>query len=268
VAADDTLYVVYSNAGGGIRFSRSTDHGQTWSEPHAIPRLLAGSHEAPGPLAVTRGGNWVGPYSPYNTFDPKEVVEREHVVALISQDRGKTWTHRSMLRFAEKPSGGAEAWCVELADGRLLGTGWHMDHTPGDNKVEYPNKYALSHDGGLTWSPTRSTGTMGHTTALAALPDGRALFLNVRRKPAGEVGLWLAVCTPTEKDFGVRHNQLVWSAAKATQGEKPPEHFNWTSFNFGEPCVTVLRDGTLQVFYWFIQPTHSGIGWIKLKLVD
>lgn len=263
----------WSDATQGLKQTRmvwasSADHGQTWSEPRVIPQLLPGSHEAPGPLAVTRDGNWVGPYSPYNTFDPNEKIEREHVVALVSPDRGKTWTYRSMIRFEQKPSGGAEAWCVELADGRLLGTAWHLDHTPGDNKEEYPNKFALSRDGGLTWSKAASTGTMGHTTALAALPDGRALFLNVRRKPASEVGIWLAVCKPTESDLGIQHNQLVWTVNKATQDNTSPEHFNWTSFNFGEPCVTVLPDGTLQVFYWVVAATHSGIGWVKLKMVE
>ncbi len=263
----------WSDATQGLKqtqmiWASSTDHGRTWSKPHLIPQLLAGSHEAPGPLAITRNGNWVGPYSPYNTFDPGEKVDREHVVALTSSDRGRTWNARSMIRFEQKPSGGAESWCIELSDGRLLATSWHLDHTPGDQKTEFPNKYSLSHDGGMTWSKAASTGTMGHTTALAALPDGKALFVNVRRKPASDVGIWLAICQPTDTDFGILHNQLVWTANKATQQDKAPEHFNWTSFNFGEPCVTVLRDGTLQLFYWFIAETDSGIGWVKLKMVE
>jgi hypothetical protein len=90
-----------------------------------------------------------------------------------------------MLRFPQPDAGGAEAWVIQLTDGRLLGTSWHLDHR---GETEYPNAYALSLDEGKTWLPTRSTGIKGQSTALAALPGGRALFVHNRRKE-GEAGV-------------------------------------------------------------------------------
>src|SRR5262249_47604376 len=158
-----------------------TDGGRTWPDPTGFPVPLPGAAEAPGALCVTRGGVWIAPYSPYNTFDPAVKVTRNQVIVVRSEDRGRTWSHDLMLQFEDTASSGAEAWCVELADGRLLGVAWHM-HPGGD----YPNPYALSRDAGRTWSPARSTGIRGQSTALAALPDGRALFVYNQRKH-GEV---------------------------------------------------------------------------------
>ena len=66
-------------------------------------------------------------YAPYNTFDPAVIVDRNQIVALRSDDRGQTWRHNSMIRFESEYSTGAEAWVIELADGRLLGATWHMN---------------------------------------------------------------------------------------------------------------------------------------------
>jgi hypothetical protein len=48
--------------------------------------------------------------------------------------------HSAMLRFNDPNSSGAEAWVVELSDGRLLGTCWHVSHHGG----EFPNAFAIS----------------------------------------------------------------------------------------------------------------------------
>lgn len=246
----------------------STDHGKSWSQPNVIPMPIPGSAEAPGPMIITRAGTWVAPYSPYNTFDPNLKVDRGQVVAVVSRDKGHTWTHTSMIRFAEPNSGAAEAWCYELSDGRMLGTTWHTDYTAGDKRKDHPNKYAISRDGGMTWSKTQSTGTMGNTTALAAFPDGRALFIFVKRKPAEDVGIWAAVAEPTEKDFGIKHQQRVWSVAKPTQKEgAAASHEDWTGFNFGEPAAVVLPNNELLLAYWYIAQEHSGIGTVRLRLV-
>lgn len=266
----------WSDATQGLKqnemiWADSTDHGLTWSQPRVIGNLMPGSAEAPGAMAVTSKGIWVGPYSPYNTFDPALKVEREQVVTLRSADQGKTWRLARALKFDEPNSGGAEAWCCELADGRLLATTWHIDHTPGPAKRDFPNKWSLSRDGGATWGPTRSTGIMGHTTALAALPASltagkpKALFVNVRRKPASDIGIWLALVAPTDTDFGVEHNQLVWSAASATQHDTSAEHDNWSDYSFGEPAAAVLPDGSVVLVLWYVGKSDSGIRYVHLR---
>ncbi len=258
----------WSNETQGLKqnelfWAASENGGRTWTEPRRIPLPIPGSAEAPGALCVTRRGRWLACYAPYNTFDPGVVVDRQQVVLLFSDD-GETWDHTAMLRFDEEHSGGAEAWVIELADGRLLGTCWCLDHRA---EREYPNAFSLSHDGGETWLPTRSTGIMGQSTALAALPDGRALFIYNQRRH-GDVGIWLAVIRPGDSDFGIESNQVIWRAQTATQGASSGGHSEWRDFAFGEPSVTPLPDGALLVTFWCVQPDGQGVRFVKLAMRD
>ncbi len=260
---------LWSDATQGLKqneliWSKSNNGGRTWSEPKLIPMPIPGAAEAPGPMTITGKGRWIFCYAPYNTFDPNLIVDRNQLVAVRSDDQGKTWRHNSMIRFESKYSTGAEAWVVELADGRLLGTTWHLNQ---QDKSDHPNAYAISLDGGDTWKPYRSTGIMGQSTGLAALPDGRALFIYNQRKH-GKPGVWLAVAKPTEKDFGVESNQIVWSAQTKTQSGSTGDHSAWTDFSFGEPSVTLLPDKTLLVTLWCVQPTGQGIRYAKLRIKD
>ena len=245
-------------------WAKSDDSGLTWSEPVPIPMPIAGSAEAPGAMCITRNGAWLCCYAPYNTFDPTVVVDKNQVVLLRSRNQGQSWTHTSMLRFAEKNSGSAEAWVAELSDGRVLGTSWHVNLA---NNGDYPNAYALSLDGGLTWQPTRSTGIMGQTTALCPLPNGRALFLYNQRKH-GQIGIWLAIVNPTILDFGIEANEIIWEAQTRTQSNLEGDHSQWEDFSFGEPSAVILNDNTILITLWCIQPTGRGIYYVKLKFRD
>ncbi|NUQ64817.1 MAG: exo-alpha-sialidase [Pirellulales bacterium] len=256
----------WSDATQGLKaneliWSRATDLGRTWEEPAVIPMPIAGSAETPGPLLVTRSGRWLAPYSPYNTFDPQLTVDRSQVVVLWSDDEGRTWRHTSMLRFADPQTSAAEAWIVELSDGRLLATCWHI----ADRGGELPNAFGISRDGGETWSPTRSTSILGQTTALAPWTEGRALFLYNQRKH-GEPGVWLAVVRPTDDDFGIEHNAIVWKAQTRTRSASSGDLSDWSDFSFGEPSAALLPDGTWLVTLWCIQPSGTGIRYLRLRI--
>jgi hypothetical protein len=242
-------------------WAHSSDGGRRWTRPRVIPMPIPGSAEAPGPLTVTSGDRWIGVYAPYNTFDRDVVVDRNQVVAVFSDDHGKSWRHTSMLRFADRDGGGAEAWVVELADGRLVGTCWNMSLDTG---ADEPIPFALSYDGGATWAPTRSTGIAGQATSLAPLPDGRVLLAyNQRAQP--DPGVWLAVAAPTEASFGVRHIGPAWVAERATHtADGDASHDAWTDFAFGEPSVTLLPDGDVLVTLWCDQPSGRGIRYVRL----
>lgn len=243
-------------------WSRSRDDGRTWLPPQPFSLPLSGAAEAPAPLCVTRTGRWVAPYSPHNTFDPNLKVDLQHVVLMISDDDGKNWRHTSAIRVKEDNAYVAEAWVTELSDGKLLATAWHLHRGEGN---DYPNAYALSQDQGQTWGPTRSTTIMGQSAGLASLPEGKVLFVYNQRRH-GKPGVWLAVAKPTADDFGVLENDIVWDASIATQNASSGKSLNWTDFAFGEPSVTVLPDNTALVAFWCIQPTGSGIGFVKLKI--
>lgn len=242
-------------------WSVSNDDGRTWTEPTVIPMPIPSSAEAPGPMCTTKSGRWLACYAPYRTFDPNLKVDRSQVVAVYSDDQGKTWRHNSMLRFAKQESNGAEAWLIELADGRLLGTSWVIL----DDGTESSNAYAVSKDNGSTWSPTNSTGTLGQTTALLALSDGRAVFVYNQRKH-GEPGVRAAVVKPTEQSFGIEFDDYLWKAETRTQSASSGSHDEWSDFSFGEPSLVQLADGTFLAAIWCIQPSGSGIRYVKLAM--
>ncbi|MBM3261908.1 MAG: exo-alpha-sialidase [candidate division Zixibacteria bacterium] len=240
----------------------SRDGGRVWTDPHPVVLPAPGSAEAPGPLTITRSGAWICCYAPYNTFDPQVVVDKNRVVYMRSEDRGKTWTSGAALRFPETDSNAAEAWVIELADKRLVSTCWHISNREG---VDYPNAYAVSHDDGKTWSATGSTDTLGQSTGLATLPDGRVLFVYNQRRH-GKPGVRMAVADPDERGFHTVFDDLIWRAASRTQGNTSGEHTEWTDFSFGEPSVLPLPDGTLLATLWVVQPEGRGIRYVKLKI--
>lgn len=246
-------------------WATSTDGGHSWTAPAVIPMPISGSAEAPGAMCVTRKGTWLAPYSPYNTFDPDLKVQRNQVIAMRSTDEGCTWSHGAMLAFEQSDSGGAEAWVVELADGRLLGAGWHVDHS--GREQDFPNAYALSLDEGQTWLPTRSTGLVANTTVLAAMEDGRAIFGYVQRSK-DSAGIGLAVVCPTSSDFGIQANQMIFTAKTATQSGRAAEGNEWLDFRFGEPSITIMPDNIVLVAYWCIEPEFQGIRYIRLRLKE
>jgi hypothetical protein len=241
-------------------WARSSDGGRRWTRPTAIPMPIPGSAEAPGPLTLTRGGRWIGVYAPYNTFDPSVVVDRNQIVAVFSDDEGRSWRHTSMLRFSDRAGGGAEAWVVELSDGRLVGTCWSMSLATG---VDAPIPFAISDDGGSTWGRTRSTRIAGQATGLAPLPDGRVIVVyNQREQP--EPGVWLALARPRKDAFGVERIGPAWVAERATHSEGEAGHDAWTDFAFGEPSVTHLPAGDVLITLWCDQPSGRGIRFVRL----
>ena len=259
----------WSDETSGLRqnqlfWASSKDDGLTWTEPVPIPMPIPGSAEVAGTMCITRNAVWLGPYAPYNTFDPALAVNRNQVVLVRSTDQGQTWSHTSMLRFDDASTAAAETWVTQLADGRLLGTAWHLNHSDG---TDYPNAYSLSLDEGLTWQPTRSTGIMGQSAALTPLQDGRALFVYNQRRH-GEIGIWLAVVNPTESDFGVETNQIIWKAETRTQSGTSGSHTEWTDFSFGEPSITLLPDNMLLATLWCKQPAGRGAYYVTLRMHD
>jgi hypothetical protein len=242
-------------------WARSSDAGRTWTRPTVIPMPIPGSAEAPGPLTVMSRGRWIACYAPYNTFDPSVDVDRNQIVAVFSDDEGRTWQHSSMLRFDDPQAGGAEAWVVELADGRLVGTCWSMSLATG---IDTPIPFATSGDRGATWTPTRSTGIAGQATALAPLSDGRVLIVyNQRAQP--DPGVWLAVARPSDEEFGVERIGPAWLAEQATHtADGAAGHDAWTDFAFGEPSVTLVPNGDVLVTLWCDQPSGRGIRFVRL----
>ena len=242
-------------------WSQSLDSGESWTELKVIPLPDTGSAEAPGPLCKTTDGRLLCCYAPYNTFNPLIKVRKDSVICLWSNDHGNSWNHSPMITFPYSDSNGAESWLIELSDGRLLGTSWHIRR-----QSDEPNAYAISYDSGETWSETLSTGIMGQSTSLAAFEDGRALFVYNQRK-YGEIGVWMALVNPSPNNFGTLINEKIWGAKTASkiQGHTNPD--DWTNFSFGEPSALMLPDNQVLVVLWACDKTQSQIIYVKVELI-
>ena len=241
-------------------WSRSTDNGQTWPDPKVIPMPTAGAAEAPNPMCATTAGRWLACYSPYGTFDPSVKADRSIFVVVYSDDQGDTWRHTEMMRF-DAQAGTAMGAVTQSADGRLIGAGWHM-HL--HDEEDYPTPYALSDDGS-NWASHRSTGIMGQSVSLTPLPKGGVLMPYNQRKHA-EPGVWLALAEPTEADFGLKADQIVWRADAATKSNTSGDHSQWTDFSFGSPAVVLLDDDVLLLTFWVELPDARGVRYVRLKM--
>ena len=58
---------------------------------------------------------------------------------------------------------------------------------------------------------------------------------------------------------------VVWRAETRTQTGSSGEHAQWEDFSFGEPSITTLPDGTFLVTLWCIQPSGSGIRFVRVR---
>lgn len=257
----------WSEANTGLKqnqliWSRSTDDGNIWLDPQPIAMPIPGAAEAAGALCVTTTGRWIACYAPYNNFDPNVKVPRNQLAQVASDDQGKTWQYQPIMQFPSPTAGCAEAWVVQLADGRLLATAWQFDY---EGMRDAPNPYAISHDEGKTWVGPLNTTLQGHTTALTPLPDGRIAMLYVQRRIA-PFGVRLAIARPDEKEFNIESDDLIWQAATAREHGGEADHDAWTDFAFGEPSALLLPNGDLFVTLWCIQPNLRGIASVHVQL--
>lgn len=239
-------------------WARSDDRGRTWTEPMAISMPHEGSAEAPGPILVARDGSWLACYSPYRNFDPDVQVQRNCLMQLRSLDQGASWDFSKIMTFPEGESCAAEAWLVELGEGTILASCWHVNLAKDGSDLT--NKLALSRDCGRSWQGPLDSGVQGQSTALLALSDSEALFLYNQRKH-GEPGVRGALVEDRQGEVRIVHDELLWSAPQATQNQSSGDLAEWTDFSFGEPAMTRLLDGRYLLVFWEKSGGRAGVSY-------
>ena len=240
----------------------SADHGRTWTEPALIsPPLVGPGFELCCPITPVRDGRWILPTSTWQGWDGS-IPNGHMMLALISHDRGATWPeYVEVMRDPEQHVVFWESKIVELPDARLLAIAWAYDR---DAAEDWPNQYAISHDGGMTWSATMSTGLQGQTMTPFALPDGRILSIYRR---TDQPGLWANLSHLEGDDWVNDSCQGLWgTAASGLTGSSDNMVENFQVLRFGAPCITALPDGILFVAFWGYEDCVSNIRWFKLKI--
>ncbi|MFN8620710.1 MAG: sialidase family protein [Chloroflexota bacterium] len=275
VAPDGVTVYAYGSRSGdhaGLEFGEreavsvlctSRDGGRTWSAPAEVPmpsRLLEVSDAA----LVTRSGRLLAPAA---TIEPDHLGER--VVLAISDDGGRSWPRSTTcLRDPDGRLGYLEQKLTELPDGRLLATAWTATMA---GLVDRSNSFALSADGGLTWSPPRSIGTMGQTLSVTPLGGDRLLVLYNRRY--GRQGVVIAIARLDEQGpWPILWEGLVHDAAASRERAAGADAIEeMKAFAFGFPTAVRLADGELLATWWQSLDGDplgtTGVAYARLRVV-
>jgi len=242
---------------------RSDDYGRTWSQPQAlVPPLEGPSFELCCPIIPLRDGPWLLPTSTWRGWDG-HCPNGMKMVAFISADHGESWPeYAEAMADPDRRVVYWESKIVELPDGRLLATAWAYDEEAAGDR---PNPYALSADGGRTWSAPRSTGLQGQTLTPLALGDGRVLCVYRRMD---EPGLW-ANLSHLEGDEWVNDTgTALWGTQVAgLTGASRNMAQNFNVLRFGAPCLTGTPDGGVFGAFWCYEDCVSNIRWFRLRVV-
>ena len=241
-------------------FCLSSDNGRTWSSPHVIHSDRKGPFEISNPVVVLADGRWLAPAAVLG--DPKRLGE--YVIAFESSDKGRTWpSTRTVLKDPEGLKGFFEQKLIELEPDMLLAVAWTV--SLGDYK-DFENHFAISKDGGRTWSPPRSTGIRGQTMTPLWLGDDRLLVVYNRRY--GRQGVVICLVRFTETRWEVEWEHMLWDAKKSRQrGEDVESGIDEMShFEFGLPSVLRLDEKSFLAVHWCKEEGIFGIRWTKLRL--
>jgi len=154
-----------------------------------------------------------------------------------------------------------ESKIVELADGCLLAVAWAYNDTASK---DLPNQYALSNDGGRTWSAPASTGLAGQTLTPLVLADGRILSVYRRMDHAG---LWANLSQVEGTGWINEDAAPIWGTETAgLTGVAHNMAQNFAVLRFGAPCLVPAADGTVFLAFWCYEECVSVIRWFRLAV--
>ena len=239
---------------------RSKDNGHTWNGPNVIDSPLGDTPlELCSPITPVKDGRCFIPTSTWKYWDGS-IPSGYRMVALVSHDRCKSWTeYTDVLVDPKQEIQYWESKIIEISENRLLAVAWAYNHV---HKKDLPNQFALSHDGGKSWSKPKSTGLSGQTLTHFLLDDGRILSVYRRMdKP----GLWTNISRIEDDQWINESSEPLWGqnvAGLTGEGDNMSHLFN--VLRFGAPCITRLPDRTIFLAFWGVENCISVIRWFKL----
>ncbi len=222
--------------GGRIMFTRSTDHGRSWSTPQTLFDTPADDRQA-GLLTLSDGTMLASFFTSYGEVDPwGNPAWFSHTLIVRSSDGGRTWekTAQPLQQMPGSPLQGeaADGPAVLLANGTILLTAYGYFPAYGNHRHTGAALYR-SQDRGARWE-LLSTVVADHDLEechTVQLRDGRLLMV---ARPEGDL-FW-------SNDVG-----RTWSLPKRC------------GIRLYAPTLYVLRDGTVVCLHGSYAPGHGGL---------
>jgi hypothetical protein len=238
-------------------FCTSMDGGRLWSAPSMIPMPSSALEISHGILPLRSG----------RLLAPAATIPRgrlgEQVVVSISDDGGMSWPRDAVAM--QDPNGHLgffEQKVAELAPDRVVASGWTVTFA---DVADRTNSFALSTDGGLTWTAPRSIGTRGQTLTVVPVDGDRVMLLYNRRY--GDQGIVMALAEITEENWPIAFEGLLYDAKARREGRQRGGGLDeMIDFQFGFPTAIRLQDGTFLATNWSVEDGHCGIRWTKLRV--
>jgi hypothetical protein len=240
---------------------RSTDGGRTWSKPRMVSAPLEGpSWEICHPIVELTNGTWIAPTSTWRGWAGND-YPGDRAVVLISNDGGESWPHYGTT-FDGRNTGLSylEQSVVALADGLILAVSWVYELTTGRTR---PSVYALSSDGGLTFSEPRPTGFDAQTCKVIQLRDGRLLCIYRRNDIAG---LWATISCFEDGNWTNSIAAPLWQGADSGMQGVLNRADELSGLKFGHPSIRQLSPDEVLVLFWCQEQCVTNIRWIRLRL--
>jgi len=250
-------------------FFMSPDQGHTWKGPTVVRPSI------PGPFEIGRGiiplssGRWLAPFSTWKDWNGRNISGPKAIVA-CSSDGGSTWPELyEVAAHPDRLMGYWEQRIIELEDDHLLAVFWVHDY---ERDEDLPNHYALSEDGGRTWSEPRSTGMWGQTNSPLWLGNGKLLCVYNYRY--GAPGVRAALVSFDRDHWTVETEKVIWgvnnieadSAASVRRRKDVSLAEEFASFQFGLPSAIPLPSREYLAVYWCVEQCVARIRWNRLRI--
>ncbi|MSP13149.1 MAG: exo-alpha-sialidase [Chloroflexi bacterium] len=249
--------------------TRSDNRGRSWSPAQEIQPPLAGpGFEICHRIVELPGGRWLAPVSTWRGWHG-EAPSGEKTVVLISEDQGQSWPEYGVI--FDGTAGGVIHWevsVVSLGGERLLAVVWAHDPTEGKN---LPTPFALSEDGGKSFSPAKATGLRGQTCKALCLQGaeegGAAQILCVYRRD-DRPGLWANLARLNGNEWTNLAELPLWGAQMASSGMAGQTNSaeELSSLKFGYPSMVQVSADEVLLVFWCWEDCISNIRWIRLRV--
>ena len=237
---------------------RSSDGGESWSEPEVIPFQIQGPYEISNPIVVTDDGRWLAP-----TATLHDGRYGEFVVVHESADGGASWPNmHTVFQDSGSGIGYLEQKLVQCQPGRLMACAWVQDYA---NDTDLKNAYSFSEDGGRNWDGPHPTGIQGQTMTPIWMGEDR--FLVLYNKRFGDQSVQMCLVRASSEGWEIEFEGMLFDGqAKLELTEEVSSQEQIGLIQFGYPMGLMLDDETALTVHWCAEDGVCGIRWTRVKV--